>query len=259
MTDKMMLAAATVATLSLGAFASADVATLGSSNDTWIREGESYIGNGTDGALDSRYSFVPYIQFNLSGLSIDEISNATLSVNKVAAGRNDGISTERFAVYGLTNQEGNTLQIWDEQEDFDPTDATDGLDFRNVGAEWVDDATQNGIVRSRLFSLDAQDGANVTESVDNDEAIPETLTGPDLVAFLNQRVDDNGYVTFLIPVEIASPTNPTDGRGYGIASKENANATLAPTLTFEFTAVPEPTSLALLGLGGLGLLRRRRA
>lgn len=232
--------------------AAAEVVTVGSSSDTWIRDGRSYTLTGVDPVLDSRFSFVPYIQFDLSGLNIDEISDATLTVNKVASERNDVIVPERFAVYGLTNEEGNTVQAWHETDSFDPDDGFNGLDFRNVGAEWVNDAGQNGVDRTRVFNLDADDGANVTESVNNDESVPETLTGPDLVTFLNQRVDDNGFVTFLIPVEADG------GRGYGIASKENS-ANLAPTLTVDFTVIPEPASLGLLGLGGLTLLRRRRA
>ncbi|MBX3435397.1 MAG: rhamnogalacturonan lyase [Pirellulales bacterium] len=59
------------------------------------------------------------------------------------------------------------------------------------------------------------------------------LTGPDLIAFLNSRVDDNGLATFVIPVEA------TGGLGYGLASKEHANEILRPKLELTFTEKAE--------------------
>lgn len=229
--------------------ASAAIVTLDSSNDTWIRDGFSHAANGTGGILDNRLAFVPYIQFDLSGLNIASIQGATLNLTKVASARNDTWTAGRFLAYGLTDLAGNTAQNWDELLDFDPTDATNGLDFRNVGLEWTNMSGAAAIDATRVFNLDADTGANVTESIAGDVI---SLTGPDLVTFLQQRVDANGLVTFMTPI------NATD-RGWGIASKENGTAA-GPALTLDFTAVPEPGSLILFAIGGaFATMRRKRA
>ena len=74
----------------------------------------------------------------------------------------------------------------------------------------------------------------------------------DLTSFLNN--DTNGLVTFLL-------TRGSDANVvYDIATKENTTAGVsAPRLVLPNAVVPEPTTLALAGLGGLALLRRRRA
>ena len=48
--------------------------------------------------------------------------------------------------------------------------------------------------------------------------------------------------------------------GYiGFKTKENTAGAFAPTLTLDYTPVPEPASLGVLALGGTALLRRRRS
>ena len=259
---------AVVATLGAMALSSVALAfnntSLGSTNDTWIRDGRSHAANGTDGVLDARLTFVPYIQFDVRGLigNSGSITDATLRLWKVAGGRNDTIVTGRFATYGLPSDPNNTLQYWDELADFDPNDATNGLDFRNTGLEWSDTysgpigglegdptAISGGVDRNRLVSLDQDDGASVIESVNNTTG-EIVLTGPDLVAFLNSRANDDGLVTFLLPVEADS------GRGWGIASKENGDANLHPVL--DLTFIPEPASCVLFASASLAMLVRRK-
>lgn len=262
-----IFAVAVLATVAFAPATWADTASLGASNDTWIRDGFSHASNGTDGVLDARLTFVPYIQFDMSTLNISSISDATLTLWKVASARNDTIVNGRFATYGLTDTPTNALQYWDELADFDPGDATNGLDFRNTGIEWSatysgpiagnegnPNIQSGGVDRSVLTSLDLDDGANVTESVNNTTG-EIVLSGPDLVSFLNSRASDDGLVTFLLPVEADG------GRGWGIASKENANSSLHPQLDLVFTSVPEPSSIAMLALASLALIgsRQRKA
>ena len=237
-----------VTMLAAAGTASADFANLTSSNDTYIRDGRSHAVNGTTDNMDFRFDFTSYFQFDMSALNIDTVSSATLTLHKIANVRNDTMVTGRASTFGLPNLPGNTLQFWDELADFDPGDATNGLDFRNVGNDWL---VGTGAVAANLVNLDGDLGANVTETADNGTGV-YTITGPDLVSFLNDRADDGGLVTFTVEA------TPTNGQGWGWATKENADSSLHPQLSLEFT-VPEPGSLALLGLGGLAMLRRRRS
>jgi len=252
-----LLAVALVFATALSLEARAATATLDASNDTYIRDGKSNDDTGPAPVLESRtgsgFGFVPYIQFDMSALSITTIDSATLRLWKVAGGRNDSITNGRYATYGLNDDPNNTLQYWDESADFDPNDATDGLDFRNVGAEWTNNDAENGINRLLLTSLDPEDGGvSVTETVDNGTG-EITVSGADLVAFLQSRYDAGGLVTFLIPLE------NTPDKGYGIASKENADSNLHPKLDLEYTGVPEPASGVLfLAASAFALLGRRR-
>lgn len=249
---------ATSAVLALtlcGSAVFADVMVLDSSSDTYIRADRSYSVHGVAESFDIRFNFVSYTQFDMSGLNVDEISDATLTLYKVGNARNDTITNGRFTAWGLPAGDGLTAQDWHETEDFDPNDGFNGLDFRNVGADWL--TTGNGINQEVLVSLDPEGGiggthpsANVTEVVDNGTGMI-TLSGQGLVDFLNARADDNGYVTFITGI------TDTTGRGWGIASKENADTALHPKLSLTYSAVPEPASAAVVALGGTALLRRR--
>ncbi|WP_425267216.1 PEP-CTERM sorting domain-containing protein [Aeoliella straminimaris] len=59
-------------------------------------------------------------------------------------------------------------------------------------------------------------------------------------------------VTFVFPFEQRD-------RGAGLACKEHTTSDWHPRLDIEYTAqVPEPTSIALCSLAGIGLLATRR-
>lgn len=253
---KLFCAVAGVFALAIVPVAEAASVSLVSSNDTYIRDGRSHTVNGTTDSTDFRFDFSAYFQFDMSGLIINNITDATLTLHKVANVRNDTLVTPRVDAYGLPNLAGNTLQFWDEFADFDPGDATNGLDFRNVGNDWT--AGDPGAQAAFLTNLDQDNGANVTESAVNDRGDGTgvyTISGPDLVAFLNTRASDGGLATFVMEA------TPTNGQGWGWATKENADPTLHPTLDLVFDGqIPEPTSCLLLGLAGIvGLTLRKRS
>lgn len=179
--------------------------------------------------------FVGYARFDLSGVS-GIVTVATLKLHETGASRNDGITNGRHQVYGLTNAAGNTPQNWDQSVNL------------NHGAEY-DNTGGNNIDLAQVLNLDADAGANVTETVPGTDDVDVTTTGPDLVTFLNSRIADGGLTTFIVSID-------ADNRGYGFASQENDSADIRPMLTM--TVIPEPASATVLGLGGLALVATRR-
>jgi hypothetical protein len=195
--------------------------------DTYIRIGTG-AGNATvldalDNPGNSSGDRIVYIRFDLSSVNLANIETATLTLRKVAGTRNDTIVSDRFDVYGLTNAAGLTPQNWDEE----------ALNASTVGTEYTS-TSGNGLNTSQLFNLNQESGANVTEIVNN-ATTPQRLTGPALLAFMSQRIDDNGMVTFITEVD----ANHTDARGWGYGSRENA-PTLRPTLELDDGEPVEP-------------------
>lgn len=190
--------------------------------DTYIQAGVNAGSAAVLDALDmpgsSPGNHVVYVRFDLSGVDLSQFVSATLTLHKVPGTRNDTINTDRFDVYGLTNAAGLTPQNWDE--------AT--LAEGGVGTEYADEMSDNGLDTSQLFNLNQESGASVTEIVNN-SAVPQRLTGPDLLAFLDQRIDDDGLVTFITEVDA---NHATESRGWGYGSRENV-ANLRPTLDLD--------------------------
>lgn len=157
---------------------------------------------------------IAYIRFNLTSLTNINITGATLTLHETKGSRNDHIINARHEVYGLTDAAGNTPQNWEESTDLDP-----GVEYDNTGG--------NDIDTSVVFVLDPEQGANISETVPGSDDVDVTIAGPDLVAFLNERLSAGGLATFIVAID-------SDNRGYGFASRENTSKS-GPTLTLSYT------------------------
>jgi rhamnogalacturonan endolyase len=227
---------------------SADTLTLTPDADTYTRSGHDA---GSDPLLNIYGSgaddFMAYIRFDLSSLPVGAaIDSATFTVYYEPDSRADTITTGRFANFGLLDVSGNTPQDWDEAT------LAEGNEGQEYGAGTYATLTSD-VTSGWLFNLDADNGANVTETIGGSAAgDPESLSGPDLVTFLNGQIADGGSAT------IISAIDAENGRGYGYASKDNSDSSLWPTLNITYTVVPEPSTLALFGLGLFGFVARLR-
>ncbi len=232
--------------------------------DTFVvhRDGNAINGQnfGTSPYLDTTqfgtgiYSFI-YTRFDLSAIPAGSIiTGATLTFTKTTnsqtdgntvsgGGRNDTLTTGRFATYGLLDVAGNTPQDWVETS----------LTWNDVGDEQIAASNTQFDTVTRTVSFD-----EINEVITG--GITAAISGGEsdlLVEFLQGRLDagtHTGLATFITDF----PTADGSARGYGFASKEHTTDP-APVLSVTFTPVPEP-GIALLGaLAPLALLRRRRA
>lgn len=232
----------------------AAVMNFGASNDTtvWHRDGlpsyTAYVAGAEDQLntyhFDANLNAYAYLQFDFSSLGTIVINSATLTLTKdnaatgnglTDATRNDTLVTGRVDFYGLNNVVGNTPQNWDESTlSFDTTgsEITVASIASNAGAPW-----------SNVTSFAGQDLTPGNAAA--------TLTGTDLVSFLQTRADDGGLATLLV-------VNPDTTQGRGIVYHSSEATTGQPVLTIDYTVIPEPSVALLGGLGLLGLLRRRR-
>ncbi|TWT37626.1 Rhamnogalacturonan endolyase YesW precursor [Posidoniimonas corsicana] len=186
--------------------------------DTYTQSG---VGAGDAAVLDTLDANGPgdrvtYVRFDVSGIDFDAYESVSLNLFKTAGARNDTIITGRFDVYGLLDMAGNTPQDWDEAT---LAEGGVGLEYTAVGGDGLD--------VSRLFNLDEESGADVTEVVENVDGAAQSISGPDLIAFLESRQADDGLATFVTYVDAGNY------RGWGYGSRENADPAMRPVLTLD--------------------------
>jgi len=133
----------------------------------------------------------------------------------------------------------------DDQDDYQITDNFYG---NGVGVD-INPLTHNGIT-NRIF----QDGSGQVLRFENpgdvftadpDDALPNT-------AYLGSDFSLGGYIGFIFDIPGGSPY-------FGIIEIADAPSDTSFEITASgFTAVPEPTTMAIVGIGAIALLARRR-
>lgn len=180
------------------------------------------------------------LRFDLSGVS-SPVSDVQLQLELTESTR-----TRTWTIYGL-NDDGQsadtTADNWSETL----------VAFNN--APGFDQTTSGVNTGNYTFDL-SQVTALTTMSVAAGVGLNTSDTSAAFDAFINAAIanPNNKLVTLFISFDggqTSTDTNPN----WSFASKEHATA-VAPTL---LATIPEPASLALVSLGGLALLARRRA
>jgi len=204
--------------------------------------------NGISGG-SFNFSKKAWIKFDLTGQNADGSKSATFTLTFEGGGDND---SDIIAVWGLDagfvpNETGEYTTAWTQS-----TFTSDG------GASWQnapENTNTGGATSSNgdgafdttqatkidTFDLDPDD-----DGVAND--VGESFSV--VIATLNDFLQSDNTVTLMI-AGVEQVGNAVDQEFFNSSDTGNE-----PTL--EFAVIPEPSSFALLGLGGLTLLRRRR-
>ncbi|UCC97593.1 MAG: hypothetical protein JSW66_17335, partial [Phycisphaerales bacterium] len=217
MCKTMIYVVSSMLILSIVGGVQADTIAVGSDADTYVQNDTVY-GNEVYMYLHNA-NYVGYLRFDLAAHNVLSVESATLILTYSGnAPRNDTLNNGRFALSGLDNVAGNTPQDWDEAV----------LSVSNVGAEY---GTNGGDPLVNVTSLN-DDIPGITEDVAATGAnywdpggTTVTISGDPLVSFIQNRIDDNGLVTFLLEFPGGG-----SGRGYGLASKENDTEQWRPRL-----------------------------
>ncbi|MFW5802664.1 MAG: PEP-CTERM sorting domain-containing protein [Verrucomicrobiota bacterium] len=206
-----------------------------------------------DGDGDTQRYEAVLLRFDISGYNSGSFTDdSTLGLT---LHRDNDVSMDLF-VYGLNDG----LDDWVEGNKTGENGEDDELTYNNApGIE------QDEVAGDSDLDHDSSETTDLLATFKNftgDEGEEITVASSDITTFLN--ADSDGLVTFLILREHSTGT----GQFHDFASKETTSleggsitgdaGDFAPSLTFDGTVIPEPTTLALLLFGGAALLRRPR-
>ena len=206
-----------------------------------------------DGGDTQRFDAV-FLRFDVSGyVSGSFTGNTTLGLTNWR----DDESDLDFQIYGLNDG----LDNWIEGDGGTDDNPTGELTFSNApgidqSAGYPPNPATNVIDTTETSLIDSWSGFT------GDEGDELTFTSSDLTTFLND--DNDGLVTLILLRDFTEDTGAFDD----FASKEATSlddgsptgvaGDFAPSLTFDAELIPEPATVALLGLGGAVMLAGRR-
>ncbi|BDS07551.1 hypothetical protein NT6N_25910 [Oceaniferula spumae] len=261
-THNKRAALATTLGLSVGLIASSQAATVLQSNDFGagpdigpaLQQTTNSLGTGgssdpSTGVITTGANNTSTYGFNSSGLvDVTSVAGATgftvewvvtgISQNVDAIQSNDmffgvtgNASTSTTGVPNLFNNSGNAIGI--------------KLDVINLQSSFFEvGGAQNAQMPAGLTTASMEDGFIISFTVNDDNTWSATSTG------LETEINSSGTLAQTTYAGIAS--------GLGAYTSVQGNSVIYTVDNVTITTVPEPSSAALLGFGGLALVLRRR-
>jgi hypothetical protein len=190
-------------------------------------------GDTPNGAPTSDGAFSTYVGTGLQFLA----SNFSTSTNLSSAD-----AADRFAIFSITADSGYTISLSE----------SDVISY-TVGAN-----STNGFeiyTRSLFYVSDQSDFSNILFESPYEPGVSENTANVDRWRGEDYTLSPSAgavgdYQTLYFALELSVSNNTSNGTKHAIVSEISFDGSVVP--------VPEPSSLALLGLGGLCILRRRR-
>ena len=164
---------------------------------------------------------------------------------------NDNMGYQHDAIPTGTNIEVTSMFLY-----LDATDVADGNLYYNVGATWIDTNNPSAGVTTDWYQ--GPTGTYPLTSDLNAGAHTDPITGFPAYNVGNQGGNNGGNLTALQDQAIAAEFGGDTSAAIEVQDAQSVATANAVPFGQLSVAVPEPTSLSLVGLGAAALLRRKR-